>query len=361
MKRNCLILTVLIVASACLLQIGCEEQSVAMEESKPGLTASEPATGSAKAETTPMADKQGPEITFEKVVHDFGDIGPGSKNVCEFKFTNTGDSLLKITEVSRTCGCTPYTLEKKEYEPGESGTLKVRYNASKRLSSVRKHLFVYSNDKAKPKVTLAIKGKIVSRIDYQPRKLDLSLNKENAGCPAITIKSLNDRPFSIKGFKSTGSAITADFDSSAKAKKFVLQPKADVEKLQKGLNGHIEIALTHPGSSVVTIPFKVPPRFKITPPSINILKAQPEKPITREVWILNNYDEDFEVESTSTQKGAIKVLSQERKDNRCKFELEITPPATKKGQGGFFTDVFFVNIKGGERLKVTCRLFYSKE
>jgi len=366
MKRNCLILTVLIVASACLLQIGCEEQAVAAEESKPELAAPELATGPAKAETAPETDKQGPKIMFEKVVHDFGDIGPGSKNVCEFKFANTGDSLLKITKVSKTCGCTPYTLAKKEYEPGESGTLKVKYNASKRPSSVRKSLSVYSNDEAKPRVELAIKAKIVSKIDYQPEKLDLSLNKENAGCPAITIRSLDGKPFSIKGFKaiwypkSTEKAITADYDSSVKAAKFVLQPKVDVEKLRKGLKGRIEITLTHPESDVVAIPFTVLPRFKITPPSLIVYKAEPEKPVTKEVWILSNYDEDFEVESTSTRKGAIKVLSQEKIDNRYKFELEITPPATGKGQKRFFTDVLFVNIKGGEKLQVTCRVFYSK-
>ncbi len=367
MKRNCLILTVLIVASACLLQIGCEEQTVATEGAKPELTAAEPAAGSVKAETAPEADEQGPKIAFEKVVHDFGDIGPGTKNVCEFKFTNTGDSLLKITKVSKTCGCTPYTLAKKEYEAGESGTLKVKYNASKRPGSIRKHLFVSSNDEAKSRVELVVKAKIVAKIDYQPKRLDLSLSKENAGCSAITIRSVDGKPFSIKRFKTTGQskstekAITADYDSSVEATEFVLQPKVNIEKLRKGLNGRIEITLTHPESGVVAIPFKVLPRFKITPPTLIIYKAEPEKPVTKEVWILSNYDEEFEVESTSTRKGIIKVLSQEKIDNRCKFELEITPPATKGGRRSFFTDVFFVNIKGGEKLKVTCRVFYLKK
>jgi hypothetical protein len=365
MKRNHLILPILIVASVCFLQIGYEGRSAATEGSKPELTAPEPATGSAKAETAPKADKQGPEITFEKVVHDFGDIGPGSKKVCEFKFTNTGNSLLKITKVSKTCGCTPYTLTKREYEPGESGALKVKYNASKRPGSIRKHLFVSSNDEAKPKVQLVVKAKIVSKIDYQPKRLDLSLNKENAGCPAITIRSLDGKPFSIKQLKTTGrfkpteKPITADYDSSVEATKFVIQPKINIEKLQKGSKGRIEITLTHPESSMIAIPFRVLQRFKITPPSLIVYKAGPEKPVTREVWILSNYDEDFEVDSTSTQKGAIKVLSQEKIDNRYKFELEITPPA--EGQERLFTDAFFVNIKGGEQLKVTCRVFYSRK
>jgi hypothetical protein len=360
MRHNCLILTVLFVAFACLLQIGCEGHVVAAE-SEPDLITSEPVTGSAEAETAPQSDEGGPEITFEKTVHDFGDIGPGSKNVCEFKFTNTGDSLLKITKVSKTCGCTPYTLEKKKYEPGESGALKVSYKAGVRPTSIIKRLFVSSNDKANPKVELTLKGKIALKIDYRPKKLELLLNKENAGCPEITIKSLDGKPFSIKRFKSTGGVITADFDSSVEATEFILQPKVDIEKLRKGLNGHIEITLTHPEESVAVVSFSMLPRFKIAPPSLIVYKAESERPVTREVWILSNYDEEFEVESTSTQKGAIKVLSQGRKDNRYRFELEITPPAPTKGKGRFFTDKFFVNIKGGERLEVTCRIFYSKK
>lgn len=368
MKRNCLILIVLIVASACLLQIGCEEQqAVETEKSKPELTVSKPATDSAKAETAPKSGKRGPEITFEKVVHDFGGIGPGSKNVCEFKFTNTGSSLLKITKVSKTCGCTPYILVKKEYEPGESGVLKVKYNASRWPGSTSKHLFVSSNDETKPRVELTIKANIVSKVDYQPKRLDLSLNKENAGCPAITIRSLDGQLFSIKQFKVVGrfrpteEPITADYDSSVKATEFVLQPKVDIEKLQKGLNGRIEITLTHPENSVVAIPFRALPRFKITPPSLIVYKAEQGKPVTKKVWILSNYDEDFEVESTSTQEGAIKVLSQEKKDNRYKFELEITPPVAEKGRKSIFTDMFFVDIKGGERLTIACRVFYLRK
>jgi hypothetical protein len=367
MKRNCLILTALIVTSICFLQISCEEEAVAAEGSKPELTAPEPASSSAKAETAPAPVKGGPVITFENVVHDFGNIEPGSKNVCEFKFTNTGGSLLKITEVSKSCGCTPYTLAKEEYEPGESGTLKVEYNASKQPSSVNKTLFVSSNDEANPKIELVIKGEIVSKFDYQPKKLDLLLNKENAGCPVITIKSLDGKPFTIKKFRAVGqtkpieNVITADYNSSAEATEFVLQPKADVEKLREELGGRIEIVVTHPENDVITIPFEVLPRFKITPPSIIVYKAELEKSVTREVWILSNYDEDFEVESTSSQEGTVKVLSQEKVDNRYKFELEITPPATEKGQKGFFTDTFFVNIKGGERLKIICRIFYLRK
>ena len=362
MKRNCLILTVLVVCFL-LLQTGYQEHARAAEESKLVLPESKPAVVQERAKTAPEADKPAkpaPGITFEKVVHDFGEIGPGAKNVCEFKFTNTGESLLKITKVSKTCGCTPYTLAKKEYAPGETGTLKVKYNASKRAGRVARTLYVYSNDKARPKIKLTIKARIMQKVDCKPKKLNLLLKEENAGCPEITLTSLDGQPFSIKRFRSSGNSITADVNSSAKATKFVIEAKVDIEKLRKRLNGRIDISLTHPESKTVTIPFETLPRFKISPPSISILEARPQKPITREVWILNNYGEDFEVGSVSSKKGIIKVLSQEKIDNRYKFELEITPPAAE-GKTKTFSDVFFVNIKGGGKLEVACRGFYAKK
>jgi hypothetical protein len=329
-------------------------------ESKSVLTVPEPTIGTAEAETASESDEPAPKITFEKVVHDFGELGPGTKNVCEFNFTNTGDGLLKITKVSKTCGCTPYTLAKKDYVPGESGVLKVKYNAASQHGPIRKRLYVSSNDKSNPKIALTIKAKIKPKISYRPKMLNLLLSRENAGCPEITLASLDGKPFSIKQFKSTADCITADYDSSIKATRFVLQPKVNMEKLRKGLNGRVDIRLTHPESDKVIIPFKVLPKFKINPPSIIVLNAEPQKPVKRRVWVLNNYDKDFEVESASSKKGIIRVLSQKKNGNRYEFELEITPPAaeTKKK---FFSDEFFVNIKGGEKLKITCRGFYSKK
>jgi len=342
-----------IAAFVCFLQVGCQEQAAQV----PG-EAEELVEAPAEGETAP-------QIKFENVVCDLGKIGPGTKNVCDFKFTNLGDDLLIIKRVSKTCGCTPFTLKKKEYAPGESGTLKVRYNASSRAGRITKHLQVYSNDEANPKIQLTVKGRIAEIISYEPKKLKLVL-KENAICPEITLKSIDDRPFSIKGFKTTGrfksteNSITADYDSSVKATEFVIQPKVDVAKLRRGTSGRIAITLACPQNYVVSIPFKVLPKFKIDPRSISIFNARAGEPVTREVWIVNNYDEDFEIESTSSQKGAIKVLSQEREGNRYKFGLEITPPAAE-GKKKVFTDTLFVNIKNGEKLKISCRGYYAKE
>ena len=53
-----------------------------------------------------------PKISFEKTVHDFGKIAAGTKNICEFKFTNSGTDVLKIGKIKATCDCTVFDLKK---------------------------------------------------------------------------------------------------------------------------------------------------------------------------------------------------------------------------------------------------------
>ena len=190
--------------------------------------------------------------------------------------------------------------------------------------------------------------------------MKLLLNKENAGCGEITLTSLDDKPFAIKRFKSTVDSISADTDPSVEATKFVLQPKVDIEKVQGALTGGIEISLTHPQCDKVVIPFNVLPRFKTEPASIIVFNAETGKPSRKELWVLNNYNEDFEIESAFGDKDIIKVVNQEKIGNRYKLELEITPPVAEDNKK-MFVDTFRVNIKGGDKLKIRCRGFYLRE
>jgi hypothetical protein len=288
-------------------------------------------------------------------------VGTETKQTCEFKFTNTGGALLKISEVRPVCvGCTVARLGKREYRPGESGTLKVTYSSSSRPGRERKYVYVSSNDGTRKKVRLTIEAEVMAKVAHEPKELRLLLNRENAGCPQIVLRSLNDQLFAIKQFRSTANSITADYDPSVKRAKFVLAPKVDMGRLKKNLKGRISIGLTHPECETVTIGFKTLPRFLLTPALISILDSRPHETVTRQVWVLNNYDEDFELESVSSKKGIVKVLGREKVGRRYKLVVEIVPPIPE-GRTPFFTDELFLSVKGGEKLTVPCRGFYSLE
>lgn len=317
-------------------------------------------TSLAVAGGVPDVDEPGPRITFEKLTHDFGEIGPETKKACEFKFKNTGDSLLVIGKIRCPCGCTVAQLSKKEYAPGESGAVKIVYSAARSPSSITKSCSVPSNDRTRPTVTLTIKAKIVMRVEHQPERLNLLLKGENAGCPPITLTSRDKRPFSITSFKSIGDAITADYDPLVKATKFVLKPKIDMEKLRKGMRGQIGISLTHPECKTVRIVFDTLAEFKADPRVIYVRDAEPRKQVIKKIRVVSNYNADFEIESASSKKGTIEVLTQEKVDNGYQFELQIMPPAGESKRR-VFTDVFYVKIKGGQQLQITCYGIYSRK
>jgi hypothetical protein len=313
---------------------------------------------------TPAADSYAkepvPRIEFEKVVHDFGEIGAGTNYVCEFKFANAGDGVLEIGSVKSNCPCSVAKLHKKKYAPRESETLKVTYHAREHFGPVKQRVSVLTNDRANARVELTIKADVVRKIDPEPKKLSLSLREKNAACPQITLTSLDGQQFSIESINSTANCITADIDPSKKATRFVLQPNVDIERLQRNPNGRIRIGVTHPECKNVTLGFKTLREFEIRPPSIILRNAEPQKPVTREVCVLNNYNEEFEIESTSSKKGNIAVLSEERSDSRYKLKLKITPPPAKS-ETRFFSDVLNVKIKGGRKLESTCRGFYLRK
>ncbi len=364
MIRNCSVLLYLVVSCILLCQTGCQEQSKLPEE---------PRTASAEAkepspeveevvEVVPESKSLPPKITFEKVIHDFGKVSPNKVNSGEIKFTNTGEGPLKITKVGKCCGVVA-TLDKgkSEYAPGENGAVKVEWKSGSQPLVFKRNLVVHSNDRANPATTLTIKAEVVLRVTWEPKRLRLLLDEENAGCPKVTISSLDGRPFSITGFKSTGDCITADYDPSMSATKFVLEPRVKTEKLHKNLKGRITVGLTHPDGNAATILFDVVPKYSVSPLLLIVFNAEPDKPIVRKISVLNNYGKDFEIESLTSKNDvvAVKVLEQRKLSNGYQLDVEMIPPAT---DGKIrFTDVFSVNFKSGEKLPITCNGYYSKK
>jgi hypothetical protein len=158
------------------------------------------------------------------------------------------------------------------------------------------------------------------------------------------------------GLKSTGDCITADFDPSLKATQFFLDLKVDMEKLVKNTKGSINIMLSHPECKAANVLFDVLPKFTVSPSMMIVFRAKPQEPITRQVRVLNNYNEDFEIESISSQNNSIKVLNQSKINNGYTLDIEIMPPPDNGKQR--FTDTLSINFKDGESLTIPCNGYY---
>jgi hypothetical protein len=300
-----------------------------------------------------------PNIVFEQTVHDLGLIAPSSVNTCEFKFCNKGEGKLKISEITRTCGCTVFKLAKNDYAPGECGKIAVQYNADGTVGLRQRHLHVLSNDPNNPNVELTIKASITQKVTFEPERLEYKLKGENAGAAELVLKSVDKQFFKITQINSTNDAVMADFNPGQAAEKFVLKTKLDAAKMGTSSFGRIEIKVTHPDCTAVTVPFSLIPRFRSDPAAINIINAEPGKPVQKELWLLNNYNDDFDIDSVTSKEATMKLIGKEKMGNRYKLNLEITPPkAQGKETMRIFTDTLTVKINDGDSINVSCRGFF---
>ena len=120
--------------------------------------------------------QNGPEISFEKTVHDYGEIPYNGNGDCEFVFTNTGNEPLILQKPKSSCGCTVPTWPKEPILPGESQSIKVTYRTSK-VGVINKTVTVTSNAVKNPTVVLKIQGKVLE----QPQ--EALPTKENTNSP----------------------------------------------------------------------------------------------------------------------------------------------------------------------------------
>jgi hypothetical protein len=329
-----------ILISVLLLQSGCRNQG--------------------PMKTQARTVQSAPKIAFEKTEYDFGEVSTRKKYTGQFTFTNTGGEPLKITEVKKCCGVVAELAdEKTEYMPGETGVLNVTYTSGSVAGTLKRQLHVVSNDAANPDTTLTIQAKVAPKIACTPQRLEIPVRGENAGCPPITIRSLDGKAFSIRAFRSPNGALTAEFDPNVKATEFVLHPEFHPDKMRGIPVGLVNIELTHPDTDRITISYQPIPDFRITPRTLMVLNAQSQKPVIRNIDIRSNYNEDFEIESVTSKNDSLKVLNEEKTDNGYRLEIEAVPPAP--GEKQIYNDTLYVKLRDGKTLEVRFYVRYAEQ
>ncbi len=86
-----------------------------------------------------------PDIKFEEEEFDFGTITQGEKVVHDFKFENTGNRELIISNAYADCGCTVPEVPKKPIAPGEESMIRVSFDSDRKSGIVSKTISVVTN------------------------------------------------------------------------------------------------------------------------------------------------------------------------------------------------------------------------
>lgn len=115
------------------------------------------------------------QFQFEKETHDFGIIIDGTKATYTFKFKNTGDEPIIMTQVKPSCGCTSPVWTKAPILPGQVGEIEVIYNSKNRIGSFNKSITISSNADIASKIVY-IKG-IVVKVEEPKEYTTMELKK----------------------------------------------------------------------------------------------------------------------------------------------------------------------------------------
>lgn len=86
-----------------------------------------------------------PAFSFETADHDFGTITDGDIVEKTFKFTNTGEVPLIISNATATCGCTVPNWTREPVPAGKKGEVQVRFNSRNRAGIQNKTITITAN------------------------------------------------------------------------------------------------------------------------------------------------------------------------------------------------------------------------
>lgn len=128
---------------------------------------------SAQTMTFKSTDGQGDNI----LEWNYGTLEQGANGVREFKFTNTGEAPLIITNAKGSCGCTVPSYPKEPTMSGKGNAIKVKYD-TKRVGAFTKYVTLTTNDPKNPSIRLKIFGTIQAEAPATPAKSEGLLKSE---------------------------------------------------------------------------------------------------------------------------------------------------------------------------------------
>ncbi len=149
---------------------------------------------------SPLTVFAAPAIVVDNLKYDFGQVTQSEQVETVYRFQNSGDEVLVISQVRSSCGCTAALLTQSRLEPGAVGELKVRFDSSGFRGAVHKYISFNTNDPRHATLTFDLQGTVMAPFYVAPDKvnwgrvaagtpLSASLKIVNASGQAVTLSA----------------------------------------------------------------------------------------------------------------------------------------------------------------------------
>jgi len=161
---------------------------------------------------------KGPLAQVDQTEFNFGEVEQNADVVHAFVLQNKGDQDLLIKKTRSTCGCTVAEPDKKTIKAGQSAEIKVTFKTGRRKGEQNKAITVEVNDPAHPQIKLVMKGTVIERLTFEPKRLrfeDAEAGKELSQTATATNSGKN--PITINEIKvNTPEALKVTLDKGGK-------------------------------------------------------------------------------------------------------------------------------------------------
>jgi hypothetical protein len=259
-----------------------------------------------------------PKIQFEKTFVDFGKTTGGEKLSGVFKFTNTGDGILKVEPPVPSCDCTDSKVKPGEVAPGESGEILYTIKLDRAVKGQR-FIRVSSNDPKNSVVTLTMQLDHTPLYDTSPKVVRVMVPAaKDEGEGTFTVTRIDGQPLGIDRVTTSQKWMTAAFDPALDAKQSSARVKVTVHRSSNPpalINATVSLwsggDTNHPAQTVfITGEVEgelaaVPGRLYWVIPDFGKDKTKyPAEALTRKIEIVSVLGHEFEIKSvTNTVKG----------------------------------------------------------
>jgi hypothetical protein len=142
------------------------------------------------------------ELTWEQREIEVKPTNLVQKVSVQFHFTNTGPSAVTIQEIQTSCGCTTAALTKKQYEPGESGTIPVEFNVGTRTGLQQKNIIVKTDETNQPPHFLMLKVHLPEILSIEPKVVEWKKGESNV-VKVLQLKTTGIVPLKVTGVDSS--------------------------------------------------------------------------------------------------------------------------------------------------------------
>ncbi|MEM7260769.1 MAG: DUF1573 domain-containing protein, partial [Planctomycetota bacterium] len=258
-----------------------------------------------KKEGTAKPSTGRPAMVLPETEWSWGDVLQGDKVSHTFNVKNTGDEVLRITQVKPGCGCTSKNFDR-EIAPGAEGKIELVIDTTKlRGKTVRKYATIFTNDPTQARAKVFMSGSVTTFVNTEPANVRLvGLSGDSLEGGVTLSPGVADTTFTIESVVPKSKRVEVTEVKDMGEGRFELKVRAAQSDRPIVMRDQLEVTVKTPDGQLrkAMVPVTVEHRDRITlQPRGNVVfqKRQTQqllnpsnaRPVQRDVHIFSGRDD----------------------------------------------------------------------